>query len=186
MSGIVISGDTRGGVGGPQRKPGAAAPAAGAYKAAVGGVLAKLQAAWNKGDAKGVGALFGKEADYVNMTGAHISGADKITEAHTALFGASKSQAAYRVLKLKPLSPDLVMAYLGQKITVTADGKEQAMATRPTILLRKVGADWKIVAMQVTRFAGAARGGGGGGASGKKDAAKAAPAKAADKKADKK
>ena len=183
MSGILISGDTRGGVGGPQRKPAAAAPAAGAYKAAVGGVLAKLQAAWNKGDAKAVGALFGKEADYVNMAGGHISGADKIAQAHTQLFAGSKSQAAYRVLKLKPLSPDLVMAYLGQKITVTADGKEQSMATRPTVLLRKVGANWVIVAMQVTRFSGAAKGGGG---SGKKDAAKAAPAKPADKKADKK
>ncbi len=185
MSGIVISGDTRGGVGGPQRRPAAAAPAAGAYKAAVGGVLAKLQAAWNKGDAKGVGALFGKEADYVNMAGAHISGAEKIAEAHKALFAANKSQAAYRVLKLKPLSPDLVLAYLGQKITTTVDGKEQSMATRPTMLLRKVGANWAIVAMQVTRFAGAAKGAGGG-ASGKKDAAKAAPAKPADKKADKK
>ena len=50
MSGIVISGDTRGGVGGPQRRPAAAAPAAGAYKAAVGGVLAKLQAAWNRAE----------------------------------------------------------------------------------------------------------------------------------------
>ena len=57
------------------------------------------------------------------------------------------------------------------------------MATRPTMLLRKIGANWAIVAMQVTRLAGAARG---GGASGKKDAAKAAPAKPADKKADKK
>lgn len=183
MSGIVISGDTRGGVGGPQRKPGAAAQSPGAYKAAVGGVLAKLQAAWNKADAKGVGALFGKEADYVNMAGAHISGAEKIAEAHKALFAGSKSQAAYRVLKLKPLSPDLVLAYLGQKITTTVDGKEQSMATRPTMLLRKVGASWAIVAMQVTRFSAAARG---GGASGKKDAAKAAPAKPADKKADKK
>lgn len=186
MSGIVISGDTRGGVGGPG-KPGAKANPA-ALKAAVGGVLAKLQEAWNKGDAKAMAAQFGEQADYVTMSGQHISGRDKIEAAHKAIF-ANKTQAAYRVVKMKPLSPDVLVVFLGQQITGKADDKDakaQALRTRPIMVLRKVGNAWPIVAFQVTRATGAA-------AAGKPAAAKAAPAKAAKveakepaKKADKK
>jgi uncharacterized protein (TIGR02246 family) len=176
MSGIVISGDTRGGVGptaGGRVQPGA-------YKQAVGAVLARLQQAWNKADAGAVGALFGPEADYVNMAGAHITGADKIAAAHAKLFGEQRSQTAYRILKLKPLSPELVMAFLGQRITVKQGGKDLTVTTRPAMVLRRVGTDWKIVAFQVTRLAGAATGGGASGAQAQAQpaAAKAAPAKA--------
>jgi len=191
MSGIVISGDTRGGVGGAPRKPAAAATAPGAFKAAVAGVLTKLQQGFNKADAKAVGALFGKEADYVNMAGGHITGADKIAQAHKQLFDGSKGmQTAYRVIKLKPLGADVVMAFLGQQMTFKGEGgKDQVVKARPTMVLRKAGADWKIAAFQVTRV-GAAAAGGGKAAPSKAApaaAAKAAPAKAAPaKKADKK
>jgi uncharacterized protein (TIGR02246 family) len=182
MSGIVISGDTRGGVGGPaQRK--AAAP--GAYKAAVAGVLTKLTQAWNKGDAKGVGALFGKEADYLNMGGQMVSGADKIAGAHKQLFDSQKgATSAYRIIKLKPLGPEIVLAFLGQKITVKQDGKDAVITTRPTMILRRAGNDWKIAAFQVTRVgpqvAARARAAAEKSASaGKAEPAKSAPAKAA-------
>jgi uncharacterized protein (TIGR02246 family) len=198
MSGIVISGDTRGGVGGPaQRK----APAAGAYKAAVAGVLTRLTQAWNKADPRAVGALFGKEADYVNMGGQMVSGADKIAVAHKQLFDSQKGAAsAYRIIKLKPLGPEVVLAFLGQKITLKQDGKDATITTRPTMVLRKAGNDWKIAAFQVTRVgpqvaararAAAAQ----KAAPAKAAAAKSAPAKAAEpakaskspaKKADKK
>jgi uncharacterized protein (TIGR02246 family) len=184
MSGIVISGDTRGGVGGPaQRK----APAAGAYKQAVGAVLARLQQSWNKADAAGIGALFGKEADYVNMGGGHISGADKIAAAHKAMFDGQKSQAAYRVIKMKPLGPEVVMAFLGQKIVMKVDGKDQTVTTRPTMVLRKAGADWKIAAFQVTRAGpqvqARAAAGAKAAAAAKAGSGKAAPAKAETKPA---
>lgn len=184
MSGIVISGDTRGGVGGPA-KPGAGGkvnPAA--LKQAVGGVLTKLQEAWNKGDAKAMAAQFGEQADYVTMSGGHISGRDKIEAAHKAIF-ANKTQAAYRVVKMKPLAADVVLVLLGQQITSQGEGKDakpQIVRTRPMMVLRRVGNAWPIVAFQVTRASGAAAG---GGASGKAAAAKPAakePAKKADKK----
>jgi uncharacterized protein (TIGR02246 family) len=183
MSGIVISGDSRGGVGGGGGgKPGAKADPA-AFKAAIGGVLTKLQEAWNKGDAKAMAAQFGEQADYVTMGGGHISGRAKIEEAHKAIF-ANKTQCAYRVVKMKPLSPDVVLAFLGQQITSKgADdsggkgAKPQVVRTRPVMVLRKVGNAWPIVAYQVTRASAAASGGGG-----KKAEAAKEPAKKADKK----
>ncbi|MBX7249700.1 MAG: SgcJ/EcaC family oxidoreductase [Caulobacteraceae bacterium] len=195
MSGIVISGDTRGGVGPQPGRQGAQQKVApGAYKAAVAGVLGKLTQAWNKGDAKAVGALFGKEADYVNVGGAMVSGADKIAAAHKAMFDATKgAQSAYRVIKLKPLGPDVVMAFLGQKITTKQGDKSGEMTTRPTMILRKIGNDWKIAAFQVTRVGPQVRAAAAKAAAAKAGAAKAGAAKAetktdkpAAKKADKK
>lgn len=183
MSGIVISGDTRGGVGGPGGRGGGgqgAKPNAAALKQAVGGVLAKLQEAWNKGDAKAVANLFGEQADYVTQGGGMISGRAKIEEAHKAIF-ASKTQSAYRVVKMKPLTNDIVLAFLGQQITAKGEGKDAkdtTVRTRPLMVLRRVGNEFKIVAFQVTR-AVAARAGGGGAAGGKAEAKPAAkePAK---------
>jgi len=181
MSGIVISGDTRGGVGAPRRQGGGqgAKVNAAALKQAVGGVLGKLQTAWNKGDHKGVAGLFGEQADYVTMGGGLITGRAKIEEAHKAILS-GKPQAAYRVVKMKPLAGDVVLAFLGQQITTKGEGKDAkpvVMRTRPLMVLRRIGNDWKIVAYQVTRAAPAAAGGGAGGA--KKAAAPAAKAAAA-------
>ena len=173
MSGIVISGDTRGGVGGPARGGGQAAGGkinAAALKQAVGGILAKLQAAWNKGDAKGVASLFGEQADYVTQGGAMISGRAKIEEVHKQIL-AGKPQTAYRVVKMKPLANDIVIVFLGQQITGQAAGdaadkeaKGGTIRTRPIMVLRRVGNEFKIVAFQVTRAAAtaAARAGDGG------------------------
>ena len=190
MSGIVISGDTRGGVGGPAQAGGKINAAA--LKQVVGGVLTKLQEAWNKGDAKAMAAQFGEQADYVTMGGQHISGRAKIEAAHKQLF-AAKTQAAYRVVKMKPLSADVVVAFLGQQITGKGEGKdakEQTVRTRPVMILRKVGNAWPIVAFQVTRAAGAAGAAAVGGSAGGAPAKKAAPAKVSGKepakKADKK
>lgn len=185
MSGILISGDSRGGVGGGGGGQGAK-PNAAALKAAVGGVLGKLQEAWNKANSKAVGNLFGEQADYVTMAGAMISGRDKIEAAHKAIL-ASKPQAAYRVIKMKPLTNEIVVVFLGQQISGKAESKDAKAAvvrTRPIMILRRIGNDWKIVAYQVTRAAGAAAGSGAGGGAGAKKAA--APAKAAAKEAAKK
>lgn len=184
MSGILISGDTRGGVGGPARGGGQAAGGKinqAALKQAVGALVGKLQAAWNKGDAKGVASLFGEQADYVTQGGAMISGRARIEEAHKAIL-AGKPQAAYRVIKMKPLSNDFVVVFLGQQITGKSDDKDAkaaVMRTRPIAVLRRAGNELVIVAFQVTRAAQtAAPKAGGGGAGG---ATKAAPAKAAAK-----
>jgi len=188
MSGILISGDTRGGVGGPARGGGQAAGGKinqAALKQAVGGVIGKLQQAWNKGDAKGVASVFGEQADYVTQAGGLISGRAKIEEAHKAIL-AGKPQAAYRVIKMKPLTNDIVVVFLGQQITgkpdpADKDAKGGVVRTRPMAVMRRVGNEFKIVAFQVTRAAqAAAPRAGGGGAGGAK---KAAPAKASAKTA---
>lgn len=182
MSGIVISGDTRGGVGAPGGGGKGGKPNAAALKQAVGGFLAKLQESWNKGDAKAVAGMFGEQADYVTQGGGMISGRAKIEEAYKAIL-ASKAQTAFRVVKMKPLSNDAVIVFLGQQITGKGEGKdakEATIRTRPLMVLRRVGNELKIVAMQVTRAAGAA---GGGGAAGKKaEGAKPAAAKEPAKK----
>lgn len=154
MSQIIMSGDM-----GPQkgqRQAQKAAPAqAGAFKAAAAAVAAKLELAWNKADAAAFAEAFADQADFVPMAGGHVTGRAKIEEAHKALFSRSsgKSRGEYRILKMKPLSPEIVIAFMSQQITSTEDGKTQTMRTRPTAVLRRIGQDWKIVAMQVTRVA---------------------------------
>ncbi|HYD05466.1 MAG TPA: SgcJ/EcaC family oxidoreductase [Reyranella sp.] len=176
MTGVVISGDTgRGGVSaGPK-----AQPAPGQYKQVAAGVAARLADAWNKGDARAFGALFGEKADFIAMGGGLISGKDKIQAAHESLFkeAGGKTKSEFRLLKVKPLAPDVVAALYAQRLSSTG-GKGAAVRTRPTAILRRVGQEWKIVLYQVTRLANGA-GAGQAAAAKPAAAAKAAPATAA-------
>jgi len=152
MTGVVISGETRGGVGDGGKA------AAGAFRQAAATIGGKLQQAWNAGDAKALSDLFGEKADFIGMGGGQIAGRDKILEAHTRLFkeSAGKGKAEFRLVKVKPITQDVVAALYGQRITVTDGGKSQTLRSRPSAILRRVGQDWKIVMYQVTRVSGAA------------------------------
>lgn len=180
MTQIIMSGDM-----GPQKGQKQAAPAAkpdqaGALKAAVTAVAAKLEMAWNKADAAAFAAAFSEKADFVPMTGTHVIGREKIEAAHKALFSRGKTRGEYRILKVKPLSPDIVIAFMAQSITGGDADKSQTVRTRPTAVIRRVDNDWKIVSMQVTRVARTGGEGGDGEAKAKPAAkGKAAAAKTA-------
>jgi len=166
MTGVVISGDTRGGVGGKGAARKGVAPALKPeqYRAIAGAAAAKLAEAWNKADAKALAGLFAEKADFIAMGGGMISGRDKIQSAHENLFKDGKAKAEFRVIKVKPLAPDMMLAMLGQRLS----GAAGAVRTRPTAILRRFGPqDWRVIHYQVTRVAGAAQA-----------PAKAAPAKA--------
>jgi uncharacterized protein (TIGR02246 family) len=126
---------------------------------AVRNIVAALELAWNKGDAKAFAAVFGPQADFIDMTGGHGVGQAEIEKAYTALFNGpfAKSRVAYRIEKVKPLAPMVATVFLAQRLTLQADNGEAVIGFRPTLTLRKIGSDWKISVFQNTRIASAVR-----------------------------
>ena len=169
MTGIVVSVETRGGVGGAKAD-------AGQYRQLALNFGGKLQQAWNAGDAKAFAELFGEKADFIGMGGGHMSGRDKILEGHANLFkeSAGKGQSEFRLVKVKPVTADVVVVFYGQRITLKDGDKSHTLRARPTAILRRTGQAWKIVSYQVTRVQG-------GAAADKGEAKAAAPAKKAAK-----
>lgn len=148
-------------------------------------IVANMEVAWNKGSAKQYASVFGPQVDVIDMNGGHGVGQAEVEKAYAALFGGAfkGSKVAYRIDKLKPLGAGVVVVFLTQQVTQTTD-KGQAMALfRPTLTLRKVGAEWKISVFQNTRVQGAVRRAAAAGAAAGADKAAAKPAaKAAEPK----
>ena len=158
MTEVIVTGDTED----PAMKP---------FKA----VLAQMQQSWNKSDAAAFAAVFGDQADFIDLMGGHSVGQQAITASHKALFaGVYKgSKVAYKIEKTKPLAPTVMVLFLRMQLTLQRDGKAVVMNARPTLTMRKGQAGWRISVYQGTRVVEAAAA-----------TAKAVAAKPADAKAD--
>ncbi len=120
-------------------------------------VVQELVRAWNAGDAPGFAAQFGEQADLIHLLGGHLSGRGAIEQAHRALFEGTYagSQIAYTVVKLKPITPNVLVVFLRQKLTFKEGGKTHEIQGSPTLTLRRAEDGWKIAVFQNTRVLGA-------------------------------
>jgi uncharacterized protein (TIGR02246 family) len=116
-------------------------------------VIAQMQQSWNKGDAAAFAAVFGAEADFIDLMGGHSVGQQAIAASHKTLFaGAYKgSKVAYTVEKMKPLAPTVMVLFLRLQLTLQREGKAVQMQARPTLTLRRGQAGWRISVYQGTR-----------------------------------
>lgn len=135
----------------------AARRSAGALAQAARDVAARLELAWNRNSGEGVAALFGERADYIPHNGGLISGRDAIRKVFDSAFAGSwsRSRSEFRLLKVKPLAGNLVVAMLGQRLTLLDGEASRERMIRSTAILRGAGGDWRIVLLQGTAVAAA-------------------------------
>jgi uncharacterized protein (TIGR02246 family) len=147
MTEVIVTGDTQN----PAMKPFMA-------------LLGQMQQSWNNGNAKAFGAVFGEQADFIDLMGGHNVGQQAITQVHTALFANAYkgSKIEYKIEKQKPLAPTVMVLFLRMKLTMQRDGKPVEMLARPTLTLLKTQQGWRVAVYQGTRVVdGTARGAGG-------------------------
>ena len=124
----------------------------GVMKQAALDVAAKLELAWNRGSADGLAALFAEKADVIPVNGGMLSGRPAIETAFGKAFagGWARSRSNFRLLKIKPLEETVVVALLGQRLTLLEGDSQREVAIRATAMLRELGGEWKIVLLQST------------------------------------
>jgi uncharacterized protein (TIGR02246 family) len=147
MTEVIVTGDTKTGT----AKPFAA-------------LLGQMQGAWNNGNAQAFAAVFGEQADFIDLMGGHNVGQQAIAKVHAALFANAYkgSKVEYRIEKQKPLAPTVMVLFLRLKLTMERDGKPAEMLARPTLTLVKGQQGWRVAVYQGTRVVDAGRAGGTG------------------------
>jgi uncharacterized protein (TIGR02246 family) len=139
MTEVVVTGDTQSG------KAAAMKP----FQA----ILGQMAASWNKGDAQAFAAVFGEQADFIDLMGGHSVGQQAIAKSHAALFAGAyaKSKVEYTIEKTKPLAQTVMVLFLRLKLTVEREGKPVEMLARPTLTLARGEKGWRIAVYQGTR-----------------------------------
>lgn len=146
MTEVIVSGDTQN----PAMKPFMA-------------ILGQMQQSWNGGNAKAFAAVFGEQADFIDLMGGHSVGQQAIAQVHAALFAGpyKGSKVEYKIEKQKPLAPTVMILFLRLKLTVEQNGKPVEMLARPTLTLLKSQQGWRVAVYQGTRVVNASSGAGG-------------------------
>jgi uncharacterized protein (TIGR02246 family) len=99
-------------------------------------------AAYNKGDAKAIAAMFSEDAKWVDDGGNILSGRDEIEGHFTAIFQDSKENTIdVDVESIRPLTPD-VMVEMGTSTVTTAEGRH-AISSYSAVHVKK-GDAWLI------------------------------------------
>ncbi|HEY3812208.1 MAG TPA: SgcJ/EcaC family oxidoreductase [Caulobacteraceae bacterium] len=171
MTQVIVSGDTQ---------TGAAKPFA--------ALLGQMQKSWNNGNAQAFAAVFGEQADFIDLMGGHSAGQQAIAKVHAALFAGpyQGSKIEYRIEKQKPLAPTVMVLFLHLKLSMERDGKPVVMLARPTLTLLKTQQGWRVAVYQGTRVVTQGAGAGGGKAGAELEARAADAAEGAAKPAKKK
>jgi uncharacterized protein (TIGR02246 family) len=122
-------------------------------EAAIRAIIANLNAAWTKGDAKLWGEQFAEDADFTAWMGAYVKGREVITSEHGRIF-----QTIYKGTKLR-LNVRSIRFLRNDVAAVLAEGsvvkrEEEFPSTPqvvPAIILTKERGQWQIVVFQNTR-----------------------------------
>jgi uncharacterized protein (TIGR02246 family) len=122
-------------------------------EAAIRAIIANLNDAWTKGDAKLWGRQFAEDADFTAWMGAYVKGREVITSEHGRIF-----QTIYKGTKLR-LNVRSIRFLRGDVVVVLAEGsvikKEEEFPSTPqvvpAVILTKEKGQWQIAVFQNTR-----------------------------------
>lgn len=118
----------------------------------VDAVLEGLVTAWNAGDADRYAAHFRPDADFVDVLGRHLHGADAIADIHRRNFATIHlgSRLAIRRLRVVPLRGEFGLAVTASTIEVPAGPLAGNSAATQTMLLQRTDDVWRIRAFHNT------------------------------------
>ena len=121
----------------------------------VRGVLTKLVAARNRGDAKAYGEIFDEDADYVTIMGTHSKGRDAIAQLHEFLFKGpfkgSRLEGYGSESIIRFPNPDTAVVVSHGSATLANDTSGQDRSSINTTVLVRRGGKWLITAFQNNR-----------------------------------
>ena len=110
-----------------------------ADRAAIEGIVATLQAAWNAGDGDAFGAVFADDADFLNIRAEHVRGRVAIASGHIGIFRTIYAGSVVQLTleSLRLLRPDVALMHVHSTLDAPSgpmkgkhDGRFSAVLTR--------------------------------------------------------
>lgn len=121
-------------------------------RAAIEGIVARLEAAWNAGDAEAYGAPVAPDADFVTIRAEHVRGRDAIASGHASIFWTIYAGSVNRhtLESVRLLRPDVALAHVHAVLNVPSGPLAGPhMARFSAVLTREVGG-WQSVSFHNT------------------------------------
>lgn len=115
-------------------------------------VVAGLEKAWNTGDGGAFAAFFAEDADFVNIFGMHAKGKQAIADGHNMIFRTvyAGSVLSCRIKQTRMIADEVALVHMGSRLRVPQGPLAGEMNSVPSAVLKRNGAEWKIVAFQNT------------------------------------
>ena len=117
-----------------------------ADRAAIEGIAAKLQAAWNAGDGDGFGAVFAEDADFVNIRAEHVRGRAAIASGHNGIFrtiyAGSVVQLTIEAVRL--LRPDVAIMHVHSVLDAPIGPMKGKHDARFSAVLTRDAGGWQV------------------------------------------
>jgi uncharacterized protein (TIGR02246 family) len=125
-------------------------------RAALEGIVVRLQTAWNAMDGPGFAAVFAEDADFVNILGEHHRGKAAIAAGHEAIFRTVYAGSSYRsVLEAaRLLAPDVALVHVHAVLDVPNGPMAGRHRARFSMALTRTSDGWEIAAFHNTREPG--------------------------------
>ncbi|MBI1209919.1 MAG: SgcJ/EcaC family oxidoreductase [Alphaproteobacteria bacterium] len=136
---------------------------------AIADIVARAEAAWNKGDAEAFCAEMADDVDFINVLGERHQGRDGVVRGHQFIFSTiyKDSRVRYTIDRIRYVRPDVALAFMHAKLisrlpanTITSAQRQSRLdeemhesQARPTTVLAKDGGRWRIVAFHNTNIA---------------------------------
>lgn len=119
-------------------------------------VQRRLMAAWRVGNGEAFAAACTDDADFVNLIGMYVQGRDAIAALHQRIFDGiyAGSTMTLRAERARYLADGIVMAQAAAEVQVPAGPVQGMVRGFVTMVLVRVGEEWRVASFQNTRREG--------------------------------
>jgi uncharacterized protein (TIGR02246 family) len=117
---------------------------------------ARLQQAWNDGNATAFADEFTPNADFVNVRGDYAAGREAIAGGHAHIFSTiyAGSTIRYAVARVRELAPGVLHVHLDAHLVVPSGPLAGEIDAIPSLVLVEHDGSWKVAAFHNTQRAG--------------------------------
>jgi uncharacterized protein (TIGR02246 family) len=121
-------------------------------RAAIEGVVAGLEKAWNEGNGTAFASYFTDDADFVNVFGFHGKGRQPIGDAHDRILSTvyKGSVNLYVVAQARMLTPDVALVHIRATLKVPIGPPSGTLEALPSAVFVRDFGGWKIAAFHNT------------------------------------
>ena len=121
---------------------------------AIQAILQQFETAWNAYDSVSIAGLFAEDANFIHIFGGQLDGRTAIEAAHRVIFNTiyRGSRARFILRSIRFVRPDVAVVFAGAEVKVEENNETREIETRPTLIVVKEEAKWKIVAFQNTKI----------------------------------
>ena len=122
-------------------------------EAAIRAIIANLNDAWTKGDAKLWGEQFAEDADFTVWTGTYVKGREAITRGHEEIFKTiyKGTKLGLTVRSIRFLRNDVAVAHAEGSVVKKEEEFPTTPQVVPVFILTKEKGRWQIAVFQNTR-----------------------------------